>query len=516
MKALFSIGLASVLFSSSLIACDSGGSGGGAGDAGGDGGVVDVDASTSAMPPPDDMTGAGSGGSASPTETDAGARDAAAPVEDAGINPSSSAFAGERDTSIGTMGLLETPIEERWILGARASGDDVYLFTLVANPPVGNSSEGLAVSRFDWEGTLDTSYGDDGTLYTLGIPDQRFGAQAFTVDSGGRAYGLGSYMDLQYIHWISIYRYDATGQPDASFGTAGQVDIAQTTLGLTGMDAAASSIYALPDDSLLLFGFFEGSGTTTPGVFRRWFVAKLHDDGSLDTDFNDTGYVLIPTDYMDALGPTYVTPDGTIFAASRRADDARTTTVAKISADGVLDMDYGTDGLAQLATGQNLVINAIVADEEGRVIGVGSYPGTGSSATSSYATRLTADGERDTSFGTAGEVKIDYITLASDSATYLDYFHNVWLDGDQITIAGFTESTVTGRPQWYVMARLNDDGSLDPGFPFTASPLGDVSFQVGVTGSAFPSVPVVLPTPDGTSAVGFGNYNGKISFVRWN
>ena len=60
-----------------------------------------------------------------------------------------------------------------------------------------------------------------------------------------------------------------------------------------------------------------------------------------------------------------------------------------------------------------------------------------------------------------------------------------------------------------------DDGSLDPSFPFTASPLGDVSFQLGVAGSAFSSVPVVLPTPDGTSAVGFGNYKGKINFVRW-
>ena len=512
MKARFSIGLASVLLSSSMIACDSGGSGGGSGDGGGDGAVVEVDASTSEMSPPvGGMPAAGSGGSGASTETDAGAPDAAAPVEDAGVSPSTSAFAGERDTSIGTMGVLETPIEERWILGARASGDDVYLFTIVVNPPVGNSFEGLAVSRFDWEGMLDTSYGDDGTLYPRGMPEPRGGAQPDSGEGSGRACAVGGGMDLQYIKRIFIYRYDATGQPDASFGTAGQVDIAQTDLtGQTGMTLDPSAIYALPDDSLLLFGYFEGNGS------HQWFVAKLHDDGSLDTDWGEAGYVLIPSDYMDAIGPMHVTADGTIFAAARRLDDTRTTVVVKISADGVLDMDYGTDGLALIATGQELKINALVADEKGRVVGVGAYPTSGSSSTAAYATRLTADGELDTSFGTAGEVKIDYITLASDSATYLDYFHDVWLDGDQITIAGFNESTVTGRPQWYVMARLNDDGSLDPSFPFTASALADVSFQLGVAGSAFPSVPVVLPTPDGTSAVGFGNYDGKIRFVRWN
>jgi hypothetical protein len=112
----------------------------------------------------------------------------------------------------------------------------------------------------------------------------------------------------------------------------------------------------------------------------------------------------------------------------------------------------------------------------------------------------------------------DFVTLPHDSSTWLDYFHDIWLDGDQIMLGGYTESTLSSQPEWYALMRLNDDGTLDAGFPFTQN-LGhvwDASFQLGVSSSAFSSVPAVLPTPDGEQVVGLGNFNGKISFVRWN
>lgn len=524
--AAHALGLVLMLVSSgALVACgDDGG--------GGDGGDVPADGSTQ------DDGGSGSGGSggaggsggsggSSGSGGDGGDRDAgddAAVNEDAGaVDPGESAFSGEKDLTFGTNGVFDTGVDSADLIGVAAvPGDKLLFFT--GDPALGTTSR--RVYRFDYEGVLDASYGSAGfaTVPINDISSRPFGGEPFTVDAMGRAYYIESRASFEgtgFISAVYIKRLDTSGMPDASFGTAGTFTLLPSALtGLTVASVSAAAIQVLADGSMVLGGFVQTTQSDTDGAGRQWAVIKLHDDGSLDTAFNDTGYVLIDSQRVDSIHLLHVAEDGSIYAVGKKRDEDATFVALKIAEDGTRDDAYGDDGEAVIATSDDSLINRIATDAEGRLVAVGRRMGGNVlTAQAAYATRLTTAGVVDDGFGDEGVVMVDFIAPPANGQIWNDMFNRILFDGRSLFLTGFTQSQISNQDEQFTIARLADDGSLVEGFPFTES-LGGIFgvtypaqiTEYAVTGSSL----VIVPTPDGEQLVGIGvNDASDFVFVRW-
>jgi hypothetical protein len=91
-------------------------------------------------------------------------------------------------------------------------------------------------------------------------------------------------------------------------------------------------------------------------------------------------------------------------------------------------------------------------------------------------------------------------------------FTNVWLDGNGTTLAGTTTSTTPNQPEHFVLARVDQNGRLDPSFPFTES-IG----QVWDSSYTVYDETATLPTPDGEHVIGIGrtHMTQHLAFFRW-
>jgi uncharacterized delta-60 repeat protein len=153
--------------------------------------------------------------------------------------------------------------------------------------------------------------------------------------------------------------------------------------------------------------------------------------------------------------------DGRIVAGSA-------SILARYHADGRLDTGFGQAGLVGAAVGgvfgggSSDQIADLVVQPDGRIVAVGRVQTDLTSALSTdfAAARFMPDGTRDTTFGSGGIVRVDFIG-APDEAT------RVLLQPDgKLVLAGIATTllTPTHDDADFGVVRLNADGSLDPGF----------------------------------------------------
>lgn len=202
----------------------------------------------------------------------------------------------------------------------------------------------FALARFHVDGSLDTSFGNGGTVVSPAtmvqvaeyltaiakrrdgsLPDDRITAVGYVF---GRSMGL-------------IRRYLANGQPDPSFGTGGTLILTESVAGgvRRGMTSVADAVW-LDDGKLLVVG----SGGDRGFVFQRF-----HADGSLDTSFGNNGRTLVKfsssVEY-DQPAALAVQPDGRILAsgyASMQYASApsKDFAVVRLTANGLPDTRFG-------------------------------------------------------------------------------------------------------------------------------------------------------------------------------
>lgn len=122
--------------------------------------------------------------------------------------------------------------------------------------------------------------------------------------------------------------------------------------------------------------------------------------------------------------------------------------------DGVLDVDFDTDGLLTTAVGtvqdQGLAV-AIQSDQKLVVAGF-TYVGTDSDFA---ICRYNTDGSLDASFGTGGKVTVDFMGQADEASSVL-----IQADG-KIVVGG---KTFDGTDEDFALIRLNTNGTMDNTF----------------------------------------------------
>jgi uncharacterized delta-60 repeat protein len=315
------------------------------------------------------------------------------------------------------------------------------------------------------DGALDPSFGDDGTV-TSGIGPGHDDLEAIAIDASGRIVAAGgSHTNTTATPpWFafSVARYNADGTLDPSFGGDGTV---LTSVGAycdwgraVAIDARGRVVVAGLSSML--------NGTFCPSK-ASFALARYNPDGSLDRTFGDDGTVVTPMGGeswgnavgIDGHGRIVVAGMNTVDTGGGAANES--FAVARYDPDGHLDATFGAGGrvLTPVATYSGAEDLAFDREERIVVTGWGGCATPGSACTAATV-RYRPDGALDTSFGGDGVVTTALGALENGSgstAVRID-------DGGGIVIAGSGVEPPPVDDVRFALARLLPDGRLDEGF----------------------------------------------------
>lgn len=255
----------------------------------------------------------------------------------------------------------------------------------------------FTVARYDANGSLDPSFGDEGWVRADFGDNGASDAQAVVVQSDGKIVAAG-----QSGGDFAVVRYEADGDPDTDFGEDGQV-LTAFAGGAYGHDMALQS-----DGRIVVAG-----NAGSPSI--DFALARYDTDGSLDTSFGGDGRVTTPLNGDDSARAVVVQPDGRIVAAGFSNYDSALT---RYNTDGSLDPGFGTGG--RVTTDFNGTVDRafdLALQPDGRIV-------TGGLSNADFAVvRYQANGALDTGFGGGGRASTDFLG-------YFDEAHAVAVQPD--------------------------------------------------------------------------------------
>ena len=148
----------------------------------------------------------------------------------------------------------------------------------------------IAVLRFNPNGSLDSSFGSGGKVFTnfTGYSDQ---AKAIVIDANNNIVVAGHTLtDSTNGQMFALVRYTENGQLDASFGSGGKV--------IAGDPGYRNAFYGhglaiQADGRIVASGFVE----LPLGAYADFAVARFNSDGTLDTTFGPDVTGIVLTDF---------------------------------------------------------------------------------------------------------------------------------------------------------------------------------------------------------------------------
>ena len=240
-----------------------------------------------------------------------------------------------------------------------------------------------------------------------------------------------------------IWRLLADGTPDMSFDLDGRRAFSVTAFMPLGSILRTQHVVAQPDGKIVIF---TGAGRTAPDVQVYAVATRLNIDGSTDTTFGGQGTGVgryapnndgTPVAQANAA---VLLPDGQFVVggiAYRSGGSSSDLITFRLSANGVLDTGYGTDGFGIVAFDQGGLLDdylsGVAVDSAGRAVVTGNFDDATNRPRAAVA-RFTASGQADTSFGAGGRV---FYAVHADATR--EYSRSVAvLSGDRILVAGTT------------------------------------------------------------------------------
>ena len=324
------------------------------------------------------------------------------------------------------------------------------------------------LSNFFWAplawaaaGDLDSNFSLDGivsqTAANVGLADNTlFQQRTVSLAQSDGKFFVSANADGANPVPVFLARFDTDGTLDANFGISGAVTFAIN-------DSAVVHNIALQSDEKILL-----SGTYTSGLLSNGaFIARFNTDGSLDTEFGNhydddgltqDGYALFPDEDYSFVGLA-VNADNSILVAVN--DGAGHALLARYSAEGELDTDFGTDGFSTIG---DYVPQEMAQQLDGKVVVAGKTV----DESAMFFARLNSDGSLDTSFSDDGIVEL---TCAEN------VFHSV--EGVVVGPSGQIAATGETKPPGFVpynifIALVDEDGVPDENFTDGTSGAGRI------------------------------------------
>jgi uncharacterized delta-60 repeat protein len=329
----------------------------------------------------------------------------------------------------------------------------------------GRSRSELAFARYNNDGTLDSSFDNDGLLVQNAGNNfiSSFGGYwGMALQADGKIVAAGDGWRDGFGNDFTVSRLNANGTFDLSFG--GGDGIAATDF--AGRFDEARSVAVQPDGKIVMAGTAQNSTGGTD-----FAVARFKTNGTLDPSFDNDG--LVTTDiqgHPDEAGwAVAIQPDGKILVAGN-TDNALDGNVddgalIRYNSNGTIDSTFGSGGVAIL-TGKYVTSGglawirnrSIALQPDGKIVVAGEAHYV-SVHCDGLVARYNANGILDGSFGfTVGGVSvIDYNTN--------DTFKSVVLQSDgKVVAAGSADNGTSALTSDFLLVRLSSNGILDSSF----------------------------------------------------
>jgi uncharacterized delta-60 repeat protein len=354
--------------------------------------------------------------------------------------PAAASTAGALDTTFGNGGFSNVPLGTWGGAAAAAVQPDGKIVT-VGEGEI-NGSNQVVSTRMNRDGSLDTGFGNGGTVIVdIG---GAAGGNAIHLQSDGKILLAGTGNGNGALDF-AVVQLLPNGNPDAAFGNQG---IATVPIGVS---AIANGVAVQPDGKIVL------GGTALVGS-NHFAVARLNANGTIDSTFGSQGSTTLGP--PSAAWGMVLQPDGKIVLAGEDGTSASDPYLAaRVLPNGSLDPSFGQGGTVTVPIGAKAFCDAIALQPDGKIILTGNaFTNTGVAAT----VRLNANGSLDGSFGSSGVATLGPFWNAVNAIT---------LDASgRILLAATGASAV----------RINGDGTADQGFGTG----GIVTAQVGTATAA--------------------------------
>ena len=240
----------------------------------------------------------------------------------------------------------------------------------------------IALVRYNTNGTLDESFGDNGIVVNDFGSDYD-DAECIILQPDGKILIGGQSINT------FVARYNADGTLDKTFNGIGW---AKYNSGYIG------DIVVQPD-SKLVFG-----GKNTGSFPDKFMVIRVKPDGKKDSSFGTYGVVI--TDFApgggdEAIYSIALQPDGKIIAAGGTAYDDGDIAIARYETTGALDTSFGDEGKVRTKVSSNHSYARKVLLQDGKII-VGGW------SKDFLIARYNKDGSLNDNFGDSGITVTDF------------------------------------------------------------------------------------------------------------
>jgi len=302
-----------------------------------------------------------------------------------------------------------------------------------------------AIARFNLDGSLDKSFGIDGSFNFNSTGYDSFPrgrGKAIVLQDDGKIILVGN---------TGLARLTINGALDESF---------ISDFGISGF--IASDVVINASGKILVSGSKDGA----------FCLAQYKSDGSLDPSFNSGSGFVTTRFYLNGGHSSALSlqdGDGKILVAGCQDvsfSPDKKFVIVRYNPDGSLDQTFSGDGLAQIGSGGSYAhASSLAIQSDGKILIAGTTNPGSKYAVTIY--RLNIDGTLDQSFSGDGAVT----TLAGGGYENFAEPFAIALQADgKILVAGRASADYSGSGYDVLLMRYNSDGTLDSSFGPSYSP----------------------------------------------
>lgn len=266
----------------------------------------------------------------------------------------------------------------------------------------------FALARYNPDGSLDTTFGNGGKVLTAAAQHINE-ARAVAVGPDGKIFAVGYYFTGNQNFQSLVARYATTGTLEGTSGDFQGFDL--------GTENILRAVAIQPDGKIVTGGNFRQSFSSPSGADAK--VLRFNANGTLDSSFGSSGRVLISSPTTgEAVNAVALLPDGRIVAGGYSGADFL---VMRFNSNGSFDTTFG-GGTGRVTTpmGAGSQANSVIIKPNGKILV------SGSSGPDSCIVYYNTDGSLDTSFSGDGKLIIPF---GAANGMALDHLGRIVLGG---------------------------------------------------------------------------------------
>lgn len=363
---------------------------------------------------------------------------------------------GKLDSSYGNKGYSEpSPVNTT---SAAIQADDKVI---IAGSIQLDYSTMFAASRFNTDGKLDNTFGNNGTTFTdfgnrfagsFGILEAVANCVAVQTD-GKIVLGGFQHPPTSPSRDIAFVRYNADGSPDSSFGYAGKKGFSFNTC--YPSDGYINAIAVQPDGKVVAGGLTK---YCDPQYNQRQFtVLRLMANGNLDSSFGNMGKAVANVDNRqeNQVNLLKILNDGKILAGGSSYWGYYSFLLTRFNSNGSIDSGFSAKPVESTYGSSFLSIRSFDLLSDGKILagGTNSIKYSSNDQSSALFIRYLPSGKMDSAFGGAGMLT----TSLNDSSNRSGVNSLVAESTGKIITAGWVDDN-------YAIVRYSSNFSPDSSF----------------------------------------------------